>query len=129
MFISRLVVSVAALFGVGSLGFGWTALRRQDQAAGEAVQVGLIQPSIEQTLKWDPAYHARILDTYEALTREAAKSRPAVILWPETATTMRSGRYHVSRYEANVSRVALSIVSRVPRMSQPSGWSAYSSRS
>ncbi len=59
--------------------------RRQDRATGGVVQVGLIQPSIEQTLKWDPAYHARILDTYEALTREAARSRPAVILWPETA--------------------------------------------
>src|SRR5678815_4497467 len=63
-------------------------IRDRDQAAGRAVQVGLIQPSIEQTLKWDPAYHARILDTYEALTREAARSRPAVILWPETATTI-----------------------------------------
>ena len=82
------IIAVAGLLLVGSLGFGWTALRRQDQAAGEAVQVGLIQPSIEQTLKWDPAYHARILDTYEALTREAARSRPAVILWPETATTI-----------------------------------------
>ena len=82
------VIAVAGLLLVGSLGFGWTALRRQDQAAGRAVQVGLIQPSIEQTIKWDPAYHARILDTYEALTREAARSRPAVILWPETATTI-----------------------------------------
>jgi apolipoprotein N-acyltransferase len=82
------VIAVAGLLLVGSLGFGWSALRRQDPAAGGPVQVGLIQPSIEQTLKWDPAYHARILDTYEALTREAARSRPAVILWPETATTI-----------------------------------------
>src|SRR5678815_4894354 len=63
-------------------------IRDRDQAAGRQVQVGLIQPSIEQTLKWDPAYHARILDTYEALTRQAARSRPAIILWPETATTI-----------------------------------------
>ena len=81
-------IAVAGLLLVGSLGFGVGRARRRDQAAGDAVQVGLIQPSIEQTLKWDPAYHARILDIYEALTREAARSRPAVILWPETATTI-----------------------------------------
>jgi len=64
------------------------ALRRQDDAAANAVQVGLIQPSIEQTIKWDPARHAQILEIYEQLTREAARSKPAAVLWPETATTI-----------------------------------------
>ena len=53
-----------------------------------SVDVAVIQPSIEQTLKWDPARHAQILDIYERLTREAALTRPAVVLWPETATTI-----------------------------------------
>ena len=48
----------------------------------------MIQPSIEQTIKWDPARHAQIMDIYEQLTREAARARPAVVLWPETATTI-----------------------------------------
>ena len=48
----------------------------------------MIQPSIEQTIKWDPAHHAQIMDLYEQLTREAARARPAVVLWPETATTI-----------------------------------------
>ena len=48
-------------------------------------------PSIEQTLKWDPAEHAR--DPRHAtrrLTREAAPGRRArrSILWPETAATI-----------------------------------------
>ena len=80
--------SIALLLLAGSLAFGWSALGREETAVGREIKVGLIQPSIEQTIKWDPAEHARILDTYEALTREAARSKPAVILWPETATTI-----------------------------------------
>jgi apolipoprotein N-acyltransferase len=52
------------------------------------VEIAVIQPSIEQTIKWDPARHAQILDIYEQLTREAARSKPAAVLWPETATTI-----------------------------------------
>ncbi len=81
-------VAAAAILLATSLAFGWTAFGRQAAASPREVRVGLIQPSIEQTMKWDPAEHARILGTYEQLTREAARPRPAVILWPETATTI-----------------------------------------
>jgi apolipoprotein N-acyltransferase len=94
-------LAVAALLLGGSLAFGAHALATEDgrAAAGPApgvgsvvesasVEIAVIQPSIEQTIKWDPARHAQILDIYEALTRQAAASRPAVVLWPETATTI-----------------------------------------
>jgi apolipoprotein N-acyltransferase len=77
----------AALLLAAALGFGAIALSRGTAGAGE-VEVGVIQPSVEQNLKWDPAHHARILDTYEALTREAARPRAALVVWPETATTI-----------------------------------------
>lgn len=87
------LVGVGALL-LGTLAFGWSALG----GAGPAplLRVAVIQPNIAQTLKWDPARHAEILDVYEALTREAARrvevsdptSRPAVIIWPETAATI-----------------------------------------
>ena len=76
----------AALLLVGTLGFGARALGTASGAGAGSVDVAVIQPSIEQTLKWDPAHHAQILDIYERLTREAARTQPAVILWPETAT-------------------------------------------
>ena len=81
-------LAAATALLAASLGFGWTALAREARAPEREIGVGLIQPSIEQTLKWDPARHAAILDTYVALTREAARGRPAVVLWPETATTI-----------------------------------------
>ena len=83
-------VAAATLLLVTSCGFGVRTLAVEpDARAGTgSVQVAVIQPSIEQTIKWDPARHAQILDIYEALTREAARSKPAVVLWPETATTI-----------------------------------------
>src|SRR5262249_56521130 len=80
-------VLAAGLLG-GSLAFGWTALSREAARSSQNIRVGLIQPSIAQTMKWDPGEHARVLDVYEALTREAGRSHPALILWPETATTL-----------------------------------------
>jgi apolipoprotein N-acyltransferase len=80
---------------LGTLAFGWTALGGTP-APGTLVRIAVIQPNIAQTLKWDPQRHAEIMDIYEALTREAARpadvgdptSRPAAVLWPETATTI-----------------------------------------
>lgn len=81
--------AVAALvLLVGALAFGVHAIARASAAGGGSAEVAVIQPSIEQTIKWDPARHAQILDIYERLTREAARDRPAVVLWPETATTI-----------------------------------------
>ncbi len=49
-------------------------------------KVSVIQGNIEQDQKWDPAYEREVLDVYERLTLKAAKQRPDLILWPETAT-------------------------------------------
>ena len=78
----------AALLLAGTLVFGVHALGVDRSAGVGSVDVAVIQPSIAQTIKWDPARHAQILDIYERLTREAATSRPAIVLWPETATTI-----------------------------------------
>ena len=81
-------VAAAALLLAGTLAFGAHALGFARSSDAGSIDVGVIQPAIEQTIKWDPARHAQILDIYERLTREAARTRPAVVLWPETATTI-----------------------------------------
>ena len=89
----------AGLLLVASLGFGWSALRADGDTEARAsrwLPVAVIQPSIEQTMKWDPVRHEEIMRVYERLTREAARPvtgdgasvRPAVVLWPETAATI-----------------------------------------
>lgn len=83
--------AAAAALLLLSLGFGVSALKEDGAVAGArpgSVEIAVIQPSIEQSIKWDPTRHAEIMDIYEGLTREAARPGPAVILWPETAATI-----------------------------------------
>jgi apolipoprotein N-acyltransferase len=79
----------AALLLLVSLGFGWSTLSSEfgpgTDRAIRFVRVAVIQPSIEQSIKEDPAYRGRTMAIYEDLTRQAAATKPAVILWPETA--------------------------------------------
>ena len=76
-------VAGALVLAGGAIGYGVLALRSADAAA--SVPVAVIQPSVEQSVKWDPASREEILDRYERLTREAARSRPVLVVWPETA--------------------------------------------
>jgi len=86
---SRLGLAAAAVLLAACLGWGTLALQAEERrAAGVGPRVAVIQPSVEQTLKWDPARHAEHVASYERLTRQAARAEPALIVWPETATTI-----------------------------------------
>ena len=79
-------LTAAAALVCACMAFGLGALRALGADAGAPrLPIAMIQPNVEQSLKWDPAHRAEILDRYERLTREAALERPAAILWPETA--------------------------------------------
>ena len=96
---------VAAALLLSSLGFGSSALGSEQRAARAhpgAVTVAVIQPSIEQTIKWDPVHHREVMAIHEQLTREAAGSHPALIVWPETAAAifLRADRELLARLTA-----------------------------
>jgi apolipoprotein N-acyltransferase len=69
--------------------------------AGRTVplQVAVIQPNIRPEERWTAANRAATLDRLERLTAAAAASRPAVIVWPETAV------WELSRDPALVERL------------------------
>ena len=78
----RLALSLVCLAGV--VGYGiW---RIPSVASGAWVRLALVQGDIPQEQKWDLDYEEAILARYEALTRDAARSHPDLIVWPETAT-------------------------------------------
>ncbi len=52
---------------------------------GEPIKISVVQGNIPQSLKWDERYSAEIMDKYIRLTREAAKDKPDLIIWPETS--------------------------------------------
>ena len=84
--------AVAACLLAATLAFGW--MRLGEAAAPLEVSVALVQPSIEQALKWDAVHEVETLAIYLELTRRAARDRPGLIVWPETAapTLLRRDR-------------------------------------
>jgi apolipoprotein N-acyltransferase len=68
---------------VSSLGYGFWRLG-QDRP-GNPVKAGLVQGNIEQDKKWDPVFQKYVMDTYYALSLDAAGRSPDLIIWPETA--------------------------------------------
>lgn len=68
--------------------FGYRELRNAERlpaAQREPVKLAAVQPYIPQNQKWDPAYYPMIMRRLKALTLEAAESKPAMIVWPETS--------------------------------------------
>jgi apolipoprotein N-acyltransferase len=58
--------------------------------------VALVQGNVAQDHKWDPAFQDDTTARYRELTLAAAGERPALIVWPETATPFffqEPGRY------------------------------------
>jgi len=53
---------------------------------GKSLSVAVVQGNIPQRIKWDRKYREQIISKYESLTEEAAKSKPQLIIWPETST-------------------------------------------
>jgi apolipoprotein N-acyltransferase len=78
------LAATAVLVGA-TLGFGMQRLGAAADPPGEQARVGLIQPSIEQPLKFDPSHAARTLATYVELSRQALRDGPQLVVWPETA--------------------------------------------
>ncbi len=54
------------------------------------IKLALIQPNIEQSQKWNPAFQKEIMDRYKSLTMNVSKEDKSadadMIVWPEAAT-------------------------------------------
>ena len=53
--------------------------------AGREWQVAVIQPDVAQEMKWSRSAWPRTMEHLLALTKEAAKGKPDIIIWPETS--------------------------------------------
>jgi apolipoprotein N-acyltransferase len=76
---------VLLLFLLGTLFYGFNRLTVPEPAEGKQLKVALIQGNIPQDVKWSPEFRQSTIDTYERLTREAAKGGVDLIVWPESA--------------------------------------------
>lgn len=83
----RLGVGIAALLIAVHAGYGYARLSVAP-APEKTLHARIVQPSIDQTVKWDGAERDRIFKTYLDLSTSPAQSdrpKPQLIVWPETA--------------------------------------------
>lgn len=79
--LATLTLLVVLLVGAGR----WRAVALDALPAAGTLRVGLAQGNVAQDQKWDPAFQAETMERYRRLTVEAARERPGLIVWPETA--------------------------------------------
>jgi apolipoprotein N-acyltransferase len=60
-------------------------VRLEESISRPTARITLIQPSIDQPLKWEPRHTRETLSIYFALARQAIAERPELLVWPETA--------------------------------------------
>ncbi len=77
---------IALVLLIAHIGFGYWVLSRSGPAAEGELVVRIVQPSIDQSKKWDDAERTRIFELLIDLSRDPRTGRlPTHILWPETA--------------------------------------------
>jgi apolipoprotein N-acyltransferase len=76
-------VGMAAVLVGLTLAFG--SARLNESSSPATARVTIMQPSIEQPLKWEPRHTKETLSIYFALVRQAAAEQTQLLVWPETA--------------------------------------------
>ncbi len=77
-------LGIAACAVVATLGYGHIRLT---QTMGDgAISVAVVQGNIAQDKKWDEDFRDETLDRYLRLSRSVMPARPALVVWPESAT-------------------------------------------
>jgi len=77
---------VGIVFGLValSIAYGWNLINQK--LAGSEYKISVIQPNIDQRIKWDKKSAPIIVKKLYNLTSIAAQNEPWMIVWPETAT-------------------------------------------
>jgi len=69
-------------------GYGQARIRTLDREAAHAPRkkIAVLQGNIDQNKKWNRKFQRTTIETYNSLADRASRDKPALIVWPETAT-------------------------------------------
>lgn len=82
----KITVIIAASFLLLTLSYGYMRLFLQPQPSLEGpLRISVIQGNIPQELKWNESSRGIIMEAYFAISDEALKGHPDLIIWPEAA--------------------------------------------
>jgi apolipoprotein N-acyltransferase len=79
---------VLVLLVAAHVGFGYVRLTLAPAPGGKALTARLVQPSVDQSRKWDASVRDEIFSNYlemSARPPEQGASRPQLVVWPETS--------------------------------------------
>jgi apolipoprotein N-acyltransferase len=84
---SLILLSYTLVFMVAALSYGKVRIQTIEELIQKAPKpkISIIQGNIRQDLKWDKAFKSGTIEKYGNLSLGAAKTNPALIIWPETA--------------------------------------------
>lgn len=81
----RLEILLGLLMVCFTLSYGHVRSERMKPMDGQTFRIAVIQGSIDQAVKWEPAYQDQTLKIYDRLTRYTYGFHPHLIVWPETS--------------------------------------------
>ncbi len=85
-FMFGMEIALGAVLFSASIFYGFHgAGDRSKKVKRPSLTYAVIQPDIDQSIKWDPLHQDKTMDTLERLTRSTFPSKPKMIIWPETA--------------------------------------------
>lgn len=84
---ARTGATLAFMVAAVHVGFGYYRLNFEAGSDGQQLSVRIVQPSVQQSGKWDKAERDRIFKTLIDLSSSDAgdSGKPQLIVWPETA--------------------------------------------
>ncbi len=80
--------TLGALIVTAHVGFGYFRLAQPGDPAAQSLDVRIVQPNVDLAEKWDASVRDRIFSdmmTLSAKAPEPGRSKPQLILWPETS--------------------------------------------
>lgn len=75
----------AALFSVLLYGRHQLSRSSGEVEQGAPLRAAVVQGNIDQSVKWEPEFQQRTLETYRRLSRTTYGFEPELIVWPETS--------------------------------------------
>lgn len=80
-----LLRGIVCMVVAAALLYGWNVINAADRLVLPTVKVGVVQPNISQSVKWDPTAQPWIVQKTINLTHDFDKSELDLIVWPETS--------------------------------------------
>lgn len=86
------IATIIIIFAAFSYGLYKLKSFDDDDRSTRKVNIAVIQGNIDQAVKWNPEYRAKVINKYKRLTEEVVQKGVEMVIWPETALPFFFGK-------------------------------------